>query len=92
MEELNDFTQEQEESNFDLKAEIFKYLTHWKWIVLGLLLGGLVAYLYNRYTIPKYRTEATLVIVNEEENTALSAMPTGGGSILSLNSDGLDNQ
>lgn len=92
MEELNDFTEEQEESNFDLKAEIFKYLTHWKWIVLGLLLGGLVAYLYNRYTIPKYRTEATLVIVNEEENSALSAMPTGGGSILSLNNDGLDNQ
>ena len=92
MEELNDFTEEREESNFDLKAEIFKYLTHWKWIVLGLLIGGLVAYLYNRYTIPKYRTEATLVIVNEEENTALSAMPTVGGSILSLNSDGLDNQ
>ncbi|SFN74118.1 GumC family protein [Salegentibacter flavus] len=92
MEELNDFTEEQEESNFDLKAEIFKYLTHWKWIVLGLLLGVLAAYLYNRYTIPKYRSEATLVIVNDEENTALSAMPTGGGSILSFNEDGLDNQ
>ncbi len=92
MEELNDYTEEREESNFDLKAEIFKYLTHWKWIVLGLLLGGLVAYLYNRYTIPKYRSEATLVIVNDEEKTALSAMPTGGGSILSLSDDGLDNQ
>ncbi|WP_081210084.1 GumC family protein [Salegentibacter sediminis] len=92
MEDLNDFTEEQEESNFDLKAEIYKYLAYWKWIILGLLLGGLVAYLYNRYTIPKYRTEATLVIVNDEENTALSAMPKGGGSILSLNDDGLDNQ
>ncbi len=92
MEELNDFTEEREESNFDLKAEIFKYLTHWKWIVLGLLIGGLVAYLYNRYTIPKYRTEATLVIVNDEEKTALSAMGSGGGSILSLSDDGLVNQ
>ncbi|MGM0933341.1 MAG: GumC family protein [Bacteroidota bacterium] len=92
MEELNDFTEEREESNFDLKAEIFKYLTHWKWIVLGLLIGGLVAYLYNRYTIPKYRTEATLVIVDDEGKTALSAMGSGAGSILSLDNDGLDNQ
>ena len=92
MEELNDFTEEREESNFDLKAEIFKYLTHWKWIVLGLLIGGLVAYLYNRYTIPKYRTEATLVIADDDEKTALNAMGSGTGSILSLNNDGLDNQ
>ncbi|MGY5851052.1 GumC family protein [Salegentibacter sp. F14] len=92
MEEFNDFTEEQEESNFDLKTEIYKYLAYWKWIILGLLLGGLVAYLYNRYTIPKYRTEATLVIVNDEEKSALNALPSGGGSILSLSDDGLDNQ
>lgn len=92
MEELNDFTEEREESTFDLKAEIFKYLTYWKWLVLGLLLGGLLAYLYNRYTIPKFRSEASMMIVDEQENNALSTMPSGGGNILSFEEDGLDNQ
>lgn len=91
MEELQDFNEEKEESNFDLKAEIYKYLAYWKWILFGFLVGGLLAYLYNRYTIPKYRTNATMLIVDEQEKNAMSALPSGGGAILSLESDGLQN-
>lgn len=92
MEELQDFTEEKSESNFDLKAEIYKYLTHWKWIILGLLIGGVIAYLFNRYTIPKYRTLATMIMVEDQENNAMSAMPSGGGAIFALQDDGLQSQ
>lgn len=91
MEELQDFNEEKEESNFDLKAEIYKYLTYWKWILFGFLIGGLLAFLYNRYTIPKYRAESTMLIVNDQEKNAMSALPSGGGAILSLENDGLQN-
>ncbi|WP_037321048.1 tyrosine-protein kinase family protein [Salegentibacter sp. Hel_I_6] len=91
MEELNDFTEEKGESTFDLKAEIFKYLAYWKWIILGFLIGGLLAYLYNRYTIPKYHTEATMMIVDDQEKNAMSATPSGGGAIFSLEDDGIQN-
>lgn len=91
MEELEDFNEEKEESSFDLKGEIYKYLAYWKWIFLGLLLGGLLAFLYNRYTIPKYRTQATMIMVGERENNAMSALPSGSGAILSLENDGLQN-
>ena len=91
MEELHEFSEDRNESNFDLKAELFKYLTYWKWILFGFLVGGLLAYLYNRYTIPKYRTQSTMLIVNEEENSAMSALPSGGGTIFSLNNDGIQN-
>ncbi|SDS26039.1 GumC family protein [Christiangramia echinicola] len=91
MEELQDFNEEKEESNFDLKAEIYKYLAYWKWILFGFLIGGLLAFLYNRYTIPKYRTESTILIVNDQEKNAMSALPSGGGAILSLENDGLQN-
>ncbi len=90
MEELQDFTEEKE-SNFDLKAEIFKYLAYWKWLLLGFLLGGLLAFLYNRYTIPKYYTEASLMILNENEGALAGALPSGGG-ILQLRDNTLDNQ
>ncbi|MCG9970408.1 GumC family protein [Christiangramia crocea] len=91
MEEITDFSEEKNESNFDLKAEIYKYLIHWKWLFLGFFLGGFLAFLYNRYTIPKYRTEATMIIVNEQEKNAMSALPSGGAAILSLESDGIQN-
>ena len=90
MEELNDFTEEREESSFDLKAELFKYLIHWKWILLGFLIGGLLAYLYNRYTIPKFNTSSTMLIVTDDEK-AMSALPSGGGAIFSLDENGLQN-
>lgn len=90
MEELQDFT-EDKESNFDLKTEIFKYLAYWKWLLLGFLVGGLIAYLYNRYTIPKYYTEASLMILNDNESNIAGALPSGGG-ILQLKDNTLDNQ
>jgi len=91
MEELNDFTEEKEESNFDLKAELFKYLAYWKWILFGFIIGGVLAYLYNRYTIPQYRTEATMIIVDDEKQNAMNATPSGGGAIFSIEDDGIQN-
>lgn len=91
MEELNDFTEEKEESNFDLKAELYKYLAYWKWILLGFIIGGVLAYLYNRYTIPQYSTEATMIIVDDEKQNAMNATPSGGGAIFSLEDDGIQN-
>jgi len=91
MEELNDFNEEKEESTFDLKAELFKFLTYWKLILLGFIIGGLLAYLYNRYTIPKYNTEATMMIVDDQEKNAMNATPSGGGAIFSLEDDGIQN-
>ena len=91
MEELNDFTEEKEGSNFDLKAELYKYLAYWKWILFGFIIGGVLAYLYNRYTIPQYNTEATMIIVDDEKQNAMNATPSGGGAIFSLEDDGIQN-
>lgn len=91
MEELQDFS-EKKESSFDLKAEIFKYLKYWYWLLIGCLLGLAVAYLYNRYTIPHYATEASMMILSKEDNNVVGALPSGGSSVLSLQQNTLDNQ
>jgi capsular exopolysaccharide synthesis family protein len=88
MEELQEFS-ETEESNFDLKAEIYKYLAHWKWLVFGSLLGLLIAFLYNRYTIPEYRTEASMMILQDEQKRISGALP--GGGILTTDDSGIQN-
>jgi tyrosine-protein kinase Etk/Wzc len=91
MEELQDFTEEKE-SNFDLKAELFKYLAFWKWMLFGFIVGGLIAFLYNRYTIPLYRTEASMMVLSENDNNISNALPSGGGGILTIGDNSLDNQ
>ncbi len=91
MEELQDFTEEKQ-SDFDLKAELYKYLGYWKWLLLGFVLGGTIAFLYNRYTIPLYRTEASMMVLSENENNISSALPSGGGGILTFGDNSLDNQ
>ena len=93
MEELQDFTEEKE-SNFDLKAEIYKYLAYWKWLLFGLLLGGSIAYFYNRYTIPQYWTEASMMILQNDQNNVSGILPSGvsGGSIIRLENNSMDNQ
>ncbi|WP_424493666.1 GumC family protein [Salinimicrobium sp. GXAS 041] len=90
MEDFEEFS-EKEESTFDLKAEIYKYLTYWKWLLLGSLLGLLIAFLYNRYTIPAYETVASMMILNEDKSVA-SALPSGGASILAVDESNLQNQ
>jgi tyrosine-protein kinase Etk/Wzc len=91
MEELQEFS-EQEESNFDFKAELYKYLSHWKWLLFGCIIGLIIAALYNRYSIPEYKTTASMMILNEKDNQVVGALPSGGASILSLDGSSLENQ
>lgn len=93
MEEIFDYNEQKEESSFDLKAELYKYLTHWKWLLFSCMLGLTIAYLYNRYTLPKFRSEATLMILDESEGNVSGVLNgDGSGSLLKLEDNSLDNQ
>jgi len=53
-------------SSFNIKDIILKYLKFWYWFVSSILLFGILAYLYIRYTIPQYNVSATLAISQED--------------------------
>lgn len=91
MEELKEYS-EKEESNFDIKAEFYKYLAHWKWLVFGCLFGLLIAYLYNRYTTPEYLTQASMMIMKDDQQRVAGALPSGGASLLAIDNSSLENQ
>ncbi len=91
MEELQDFS-EKKESNLDLKAELYKYLKYWHWLLIGCLVGLTAAFLYNRYTIPKYATESSMMMLSKEDNTVAGVLPSGGSSVLSLEQNSIQNQ
>ncbi len=61
----------------DLKKLFFMVLSNWYYFVIALIISSACAYFYLRYTLPVYKTSATLLI--EEEN---SASPQGTNELL----------
>ena len=50
------------------------FIKHWKWILLGLIVALMVAFLYLRYTTPVYNVTAN-VVLKEEKNSRSMQMP-----------------
>ncbi|MFV5698722.1 GumC family protein [Flavobacterium sp. ZT3R17] len=69
----NDFNEGQE-NDFQLKAVLHKYLAHWQWFVLSIIVCLLVSFLYLRYTIPKYQSTATILVKDENKGGMLSEL------------------
>lgn len=55
------------DDSFNVREQIDKYLTNWKWFVLGILLCLVGAVLYLRYAIPEYKATATILVRDERK-------------------------
>ena len=53
---------------FDIKGILFKYFRQWPWILLGIIVGLLVAYYTNKSTNPTYIVNSSIVIKDEEQS------------------------
>jgi uncharacterized protein involved in exopolysaccharide biosynthesis len=77
----------------NLREEIEKYVFHWKWFVLGVLIAIVGAFLYLRYTPNQYEV-ATTILINDKDNgglaSELSAFEDLG--IVSKATSSLDNE
>jgi len=74
--------------SLNIKVEIEKYLRHWKWFLLGFILSLSLAFVYLRYSSPKYLSSASILIKDNKKaglSTELEAFKdlgiVGGGSV-----------
>ena len=83
----------QDNDTINIRAELEKYLFHWKWFALGILLALIGAFLFLRYATPKYSASTTILIKNDkqgglsEELAAFEDLGIVGGS-----SKNIDNE
>ncbi|MGB5944046.1 MAG: polysaccharide biosynthesis tyrosine autokinase [Leeuwenhoekiella sp.] len=54
--------------NVNLRKVLTKYLRHWPWFLLGVILFCGLAYLYVQRSTPVYRTISTIVIKDNDKN------------------------
>ena len=56
----------------NIRAEIEKYLIHWKWFVLGGFLAISIAFLYLRYATSQFSASA-VILIKDDKKTGVSA-------------------
>ncbi|MFQ5447709.1 MAG: GumC family protein, partial [Saprospiraceae bacterium] len=62
-----------EEKPFDLRGFLYKYLfRHWYLYIIFLSVSATGAWLYLRYTLPKYEAKCTLLIKSDQQNGGLT--------------------
>jgi capsular exopolysaccharide synthesis family protein len=78
-----------DEKSINLREIIEKYIYHWRWFVLSLLVSLGLAFLYLRYSIPLYESKASVLIKDEKGGSGFSEMALfkdigllGGGSVI----------
>ncbi|WP_026897759.1 GumC family protein [Daejeonella oryzae] len=61
------FFQQEEETDFNLKELLFKYLAYWKWFVVSLVIALLAAFIYLKYQTPVYNVQTSILIKDEKK-------------------------
>lgn len=82
--------QENQDSNFDIKELIFKYLAFAHWIVLGAVIALTCAFFYLRYAQESYQASNVIKIL--DNNNSGFKMPSDGMSFFSRNKVNLENE
>ena len=71
-EHMNQFSNESLDGSPEFKDMLEKYLVHFKWFILSVVLFGIFAFFYIRVQTPKYNISAT-ILIKEKENGASSS-------------------
>ena len=74
MEERKEPTRTQSEEQNNIPEILFRYLIHWPWVVVSVIICVAVAWGYLRLTTPVYNISATVLIKDEKK---------GGGANMS---------
>ncbi len=70
MTEYQEQYQPDQEEGFDFKKLLNKVLSRWYWFVLSVLVAYSIAWVVNRYAVPMYSANASLIINEEKKSTA----------------------
>ncbi|MGM9828193.1 MAG: GumC family protein [Muribaculaceae bacterium] len=62
------------EDKFDLTGLLLDFVTHWKWILLSLLIFGAGAYYYALTIVPSYQVDAAIYINSETADATNKTM------------------
>lgn len=88
-----DLANENFEKDFEYRAILNKYLSHWKWFLLAMIISLSLAFIKLRYTKPLYNASTTILVKDDKKGGMLSELSAfsdiGAGKTIKNN---LDNE
>ena len=65
LEQYNFSVEETQDTN--LKDLLIKYLFHWKWFLISMIIAVALGFVFLRYQTPQYEVNATILIKDDEK-------------------------
>lgn len=78
--------------SLNIKKEIQKYIKYWPWFILSIGACVTMGYFYLRYTTPVYSAKASIIIKEESDKGAGSALYAELGLLSGLGSGSISNE
>ncbi|AOW11039.1 GumC family protein [Flavobacterium gilvum] len=69
----NDFIEDEVE-DVNIREQLDKYIVHWRWFLVSVVVGLIFAFLYLRYTTPIYEATTTILVKDEKKGGMLSEL------------------
>ncbi len=66
---MDNYSFDNKEENIDIKEEVLKYTSHWRWFILSVFVTLVLAFLYLRYAENKYPSHTTILIKDDKSQT-----------------------
>lgn len=63
-----------ETEDVNLREQLDKYLIHWRWFLVSIVIGLILSFLYLRYTTPSYEATTTILVKDEKKGGMLSEL------------------
>ena len=64
----NNLPQQQENTeNVDIMSIIFRLLSHWHYFVISVILTLLLAFVFNKYSVPMYEVKSTVLVKDDKK-------------------------
>jgi tyrosine-protein kinase Etk/Wzc len=60
--------------DINLREQLDKYLVHWRWFLISLVIGLVLSFVYLRYTTPSYEATTTILVKDEKKGGMLSEL------------------
>lgn len=87
-----EISHENHESDFSIREQVEKYLIHWKWFVLSVIVVLCLAFLYLRYTTPLYKATATILVKDDKKGGLASELSVLSDLGVGTSKSNVDNE
>jgi tyrosine-protein kinase Etk/Wzc len=71
---------------------VHRYVSHWKWFVISIVVTLLLAFVYVRYKTPKYEVSASILVKDDKKGAGLSELSAFEDLGLLSKSNNIDNE